>query len=170
MCVYGSYFCIYSANLCLLVWAFNPFTFKEIINMYALNAILLVVRFISKNFFFFLSSFVLFSCDLMSIFTVVFGLLFLFCVFTFCRYFVCVISLRFWYTSLHMHKIVLSCWSLTCQYSSFVLSSFLDLWFNIRFVYEWFPAFCLPLRWAFPFCTFSDSHCPPFIFCLKKFL
>ena len=32
--IYALCFCIYSASLCLLVGAFNPFTFKVIINMY----------------------------------------------------------------------------------------------------------------------------------------
>ena len=32
--IYGSCFCIHSASLCLLVRAFNPFTFKVIIDMY----------------------------------------------------------------------------------------------------------------------------------------
>ena len=41
--LYVSYFYIHSASLCLLVGAFNPFTFKVIINMYVLIAILLIV-------------------------------------------------------------------------------------------------------------------------------
>ena len=32
--IYGSCFCIYAASLCLLVGAFNPFTFKLIIDIY----------------------------------------------------------------------------------------------------------------------------------------
>ena len=34
--IYGSCFCIHSASLCLLVGAFNPFTFKVIIDIYVL--------------------------------------------------------------------------------------------------------------------------------------
>ena len=41
--IYGSCFCIYSASLCLLVGAFNPFTFKVIIDMYVLIAIFLIL-------------------------------------------------------------------------------------------------------------------------------
>ena len=41
--IYGSCFCIHPASLCLLVGAFNPFTFKVIIDMYVLIAILLIV-------------------------------------------------------------------------------------------------------------------------------
>ena len=41
--IYRSCFCIHSASLCRLVGAFNPFTFKVIIDMYALIAVLLIV-------------------------------------------------------------------------------------------------------------------------------
>ena len=37
--IYGSCFCIHSASLCLLVGAFNPFTFKVIIDIYVPIAI-----------------------------------------------------------------------------------------------------------------------------------
>ena len=39
----GSYFCIHSASLCLLVGAFNPFTFKVIIDKYDHIAISFIV-------------------------------------------------------------------------------------------------------------------------------
>ena len=41
--MYGSCFCIYLASLCLLVGAFNPFTFKVIIDIYVPIAIFLIV-------------------------------------------------------------------------------------------------------------------------------
>ena len=41
--MYGSCFCIYSASLCLLAGAFNPFMFKVIINMYVPMTIFLIV-------------------------------------------------------------------------------------------------------------------------------
>ena len=41
--IYGSCFCIHSASLCLLVGAFNPFTFKIIINIYIPVDIFLIV-------------------------------------------------------------------------------------------------------------------------------
>lgn len=41
--IYGSCFCVHSAWLCLLVGVFSPFTFKIIINMYVLIAILVTV-------------------------------------------------------------------------------------------------------------------------------
>ena len=41
--IYGSYFCIHPARLCLLVGAFNPFTFTVIIDIYVRIAIFLIV-------------------------------------------------------------------------------------------------------------------------------
>ena len=41
--IYGSCFCIHSASLCLLVGAFNPFTFKVVIDMYVPITIFLIV-------------------------------------------------------------------------------------------------------------------------------
>ena len=41
--IYGSCFCNHSASLCLLVGAFNPFTFKVIIHMYVPMSIFLIV-------------------------------------------------------------------------------------------------------------------------------
>ena len=41
--IYGSYFCIHSASLCLLVGTFNPFTFKVIIDIYVPIAIFSIV-------------------------------------------------------------------------------------------------------------------------------
>ena len=51
--IYGSYFWIHSASLCLLVGAFNPFTFKVIIDIYAPIAIFLIVwGWFCRSFFF----------------------------------------------------------------------------------------------------------------------
>ena len=58
--------------------AFNPFTFKVIIDMYVPIPILLIVWGLFLWVFFLPFSF---SCDLMTIFGVVFGLLFLVCVY-----------------------------------------------------------------------------------------
>ena len=41
--IWGSCFCIHSASLCLLIGAFNPFTFKVIIDEYDPIAIYFVV-------------------------------------------------------------------------------------------------------------------------------
>jgi len=41
--MYGSCFCICSASVCLLVRAFNPFTFKVIIDIYVPVVIFLIV-------------------------------------------------------------------------------------------------------------------------------
>jgi len=78
--MYGSCFCIHSANLCLLFGAFNPLTFMVIIAMYFPIAIFLIVLGLYRPFFFH-STFVLFSCGLMTIFRIEFGLLFLLCVY-----------------------------------------------------------------------------------------
>ena len=60
---------------CLLIEAFSPFTFKVIIDRYVLIAILFIVFGSLCNYFLFLSSFVLFPCDFMTIFSVIFGFL-----------------------------------------------------------------------------------------------
>ena len=75
----GSCFCIHSASLCLLVGEFNPFTFKVIIDMYVLIALLLIVLDLFLLIFsgplsLGLFSSLLFSCGLMTIFSVVFEL------------------------------------------------------------------------------------------------
>ena len=41
--IYRFYFCFHSANVCLWIGAFKPFTFKVIIDMSSLIAILLIV-------------------------------------------------------------------------------------------------------------------------------
>ena len=41
--VYGSCFCMHSASLCFLFGAFNPFTFKVIIDIHVSTAIFLIV-------------------------------------------------------------------------------------------------------------------------------
>ena len=79
--IYRPCFCIHSASLCLLVEEFyfligacNLFTFKVIINMYVLIAILFWICFYSS---FFLPFLFCFLCYLMTIFSVVCGFLFL---------------------------------------------------------------------------------------------
>ena len=41
--LYGSYFYVHSASPCILVGAFNPFSFKVIIGMYVPITIFLIV-------------------------------------------------------------------------------------------------------------------------------
>ena len=72
--MYGSCFCIHSASLCLLVGVFSPLTFKVIIDMYVLIAILLTA--LDLFLLLFLLAFV--SCGWMTIFSIVFELVFLF--------------------------------------------------------------------------------------------
>ena len=65
-------------------------TFKVIINMHVLTAIFLIaLDLFLKVFFIFPSSFVLCYCGLMTNFSVVFGFLFLWCVYTYYRFSVC---------------------------------------------------------------------------------
>ena len=87
--IYRCCFCIHSAILCLLVGAFNPFTFKVIIDMYVPIAIFLIFLVCSCRSFFFLYSLFLFSFGLMTIFSVLFGLCFLFCVCIYYSFWVC---------------------------------------------------------------------------------
>ena len=98
--LYGSCFCIHSATLCLLVGVFSPFTFKVIINMYILIAILLFWIWFYRSFF----PFVLFVyVHICYIFSVMFEFLFLLCMYIhyrFCLVFiwgcVCVLILSPW--------------------------------------------------------------------------
>ena len=73
-------FVYHLATLCLFVGAFNPFTFKVIINMYILVNCHFVncFGFVFAGLFSPLSSFVLFSCDLMTVLSVMFQFLFSF--------------------------------------------------------------------------------------------
>ena len=76
--IYGSCICVHSAGLCLLLGTFNPFTFNVIMDMYVLISIFLIVLECYFGYFFFLSSCVVFSHDLLTIFSTVFEMLFLF--------------------------------------------------------------------------------------------
>ena len=87
--IYRSCLCIHSASLCLLVGAFNLFTFKVIIHMYVPIAIFLIVLGFFYRSFFFPSSPILFSCGLMTIFSIMFWLLFLLCVCIYCSFGLC---------------------------------------------------------------------------------
>ena len=111
---------------------------KVIIDMYVFMDILLIDLDLVLLLFFFPSSLVLFSCGLMTISGVVFGLLFLcvcvcvcVCVCIYCRFLVCSYH-RFWYRNLsiylssiypssiyhlpiYMFRIVFSYWSLNCK-------------------------------------------------------
>ena len=67
--IYGSHFGIHSASLCILIGAFSPFTFKIIIDLHFLIAILLAVLDLFCCSFFF-PSLILSSCGF-TIFNVV---------------------------------------------------------------------------------------------------
>ena len=68
---------VYIQPVRLLVGAFSPFTFKVITDMYVLIPILLI----ALDLFLLVFFHHFFSCDLMTIFSVVFGLIFLMCVY-----------------------------------------------------------------------------------------
>ena len=104
--------------VCLLVGTFSPLTFKVISDMYVLIAILLIALNLFLLLFFFPSFLVLSSSGLMTIFSVVFELIFL-----------CVSIVDFWFSvilkfcckCLYVYEIVLSYCSLNCTLISSVL-------------------------------------------------
>ena len=125
------------------------------------------------------SSLVLFSSNLMTVFSIVFGLLFPICVCNYCRFFVCgchevliygvCVCLCISYTFTPTHKIVLSCWSLNCKYISRIPHSYSLLMiacFGILFMCGWFPTFtiCLLFLVSLPFCNFLVSSCGLFFY------
>ena len=84
-----------------------------------------------------------------------------------------VVTMKFQYSSLHVSKTILSCWSLNFKYISNILHLYPLLTiaeFDIIFVCKWFPAFtaCLLLPVSFPIPYFLVSSCR--LFCLEKFL
>ena len=86
--IYGSCFWMHSASLFLLVGVFNPFTFNVVVNKYVLIVIYLnwghVLAVLSL--FSSLPLFVLFSWYLLTVFSTMFGLVFLFYVCDHCSY------------------------------------------------------------------------------------
>ena len=110
-----------NSSLCLLVGAFSPLTFKVIIDMYVVIAILLTVLDLFLLLFF--SSLLLLFSHLL-----VWWLSLVLC-FSWFFYFVCVsivdfwlaITLKFWHKNLHIYEIVLSCWCVNCKCISSVL-------------------------------------------------
>ena len=92
------------------------------------------------------------------------------CVFIYCRFLVSRYQ-RFWYRSLYIYNIVLSCWSLNWKYISSIrflcICTHLFSWllvFDILFVCGWSPTFTifLPLLMCLILCIFLASACGPF--------
>ena len=107
--IYRSCFCIHSASLCLLVWAFSPLTFKVIIDMYVHIAILLIVLDLFLLLFF-PSRLLLFSPLVVWWLSLVLYLRWFFlCVCVSFADFWFAFILKFWYKSLYIHEIALSC-------------------------------------------------------------
>ena len=104
------------ASLCLLVGAFNPFTFKVIINIYILIAILLFWICFCGSFFFLFCSLVTWWLSVVLCLDSSF-----FFVYVSIIDFQFGITMRFWYRSLYISKIVLSFWSLNFKCISSIL-------------------------------------------------
>ena len=156
--IYGSCFCIHSATLCLLFGAFSLFTCKVIIDMYVPTAILLsVLGFFGRGLFPLFS--VLFSCDLMTIFNVKFGLLFVCVCVYLLDFFVCVYY-EVLYRNLYLYIILkdflflnFKCiWDSLHLYSALLKTTVLILYFTSNSLaypltpycrYKWFYYFCL---------------------------
>ena len=77
--IYESCFCIHLATLCLLIGALSPFTFKVMTVRYVFIGILLIVFWVIFVVLF--SFFCSLPCDLMTIFSVMFGFLSFVCVY-----------------------------------------------------------------------------------------
>ena len=113
--------------------------------------------------FFFPSFLVLSSSGLMTTFSVVFELLFLICVSIVDFWFA--VTLKFWYKSLYIYEIVLSCWSLNCKFISSVLHSYPPLLMISDFggiiVHGWFRIFTvyIPLLVSLVICGIFVSGC-----------
>ena len=135
------WFCIYSACLFSFFFfgAFNPFTFKVIIDIYVLTVIFLIVfDLVTLDFFlpflfwpsFLFSSLLLWPND--SLWCCIW-IAFSFSFFHVCFYlsFLVIHSHEVWYSIFHICKIILSYWSssfqMHFQYPAFVLSQMLDL-------------------------------------------
>ena len=175
----GSYFCIHSASPCLLVGAFNPFTFNVIMDKCVVIAIFLVIldcyfgSFILPLLF---SSLVIcwLSLVLCLDWFFMFGLFFLFYVLSII-FFWFGVPIGFLYNHLYVYRIVFGFWSLNfkCIFSVLSLSSpfscllvltaYLSMGDFLLLYY-----LCL-YKWPFPFVIFLFLIMA-FLFCLEKFL
>ena len=118
------------------------------------------------------------SLEVFTIFGVVFGLLFLICMCI--LYFWFAVTIKFWYRSPHIYKIVLSCWSLNCRYTVSCICTPLFSQFLVLVAYLCMDGF-LPLLyvclywWALSFVVFlflvaASSFVPreiPLVFVVK---
>ena len=115
--------------------------------------------------FFFPSSFALFSYDLMTNFSVVFGFSFFFVHISIV--YIWFVVMRFWYHSVYIFKIILSCWSFHFKCISYILHLYSSHsgWF--WYICVWMISY---LCWLFAFTGellftlfFSIFFCFPFI-------
>ena len=138
----GSYFCIHSASLCPLVWAFNQFTLNVNMDKYVLTAIFLIVldRYFRSFFLPFLSCCLLFwFADHL--------LCYIWIIFTFMCYNFWFVVPIFWYTIyICAELLMVACLMISNAFSVFCICPLLMLaCFDIIFVNGWFPTFMLSL-------------------------
>ena len=98
----------------------------------------------------------MFSCDLMTTFTIGFVFLFMFCVCILA--FWCVVTMRFLYSHLYtrlLFKLLVFSFQMHFQSPTFVFSSSHTCWFCYC-ICVWFPTYivCLPLLVSFSICNF----------------
>ena len=137
--IYWTCFCIYSGSLCILVAPFNPFAFSIIMGKYVLLVIFLIFLDCYFGYFYFPSSFAVFSHDLLTIFNVMFGLLFLYvCVHH--SFFIC----GSWYFEINIYMCaqfflaalsISDAFSVLCICPLLMLASFDIIFFNGWFFY-----------------------------------
>ena len=136
--MYGCCICICSASLCLLIGAFKTFAFKVIINIYVLVAIFFTVLAMFLLDFFF---------SLLTIFSVVFGLLFLFYVCINC--FPICGSHEVWYSTIYIYVY-------THTYVSIYLSIYLSIYIYI-YIYNCFKLLVFQFQMNFQYFAFILS-------------
>ena len=155
--IYRLFFLIHSANLYLLVGIYNPFIFNVIEGNHVLTDTYLIFLDCYFGSFFFPSSLYCLLCDLLTIFSVTFGLLFLFGVlFDLWLPLHFVIVIRMWAELFLLADLLSNAFSVFYIWLLLMLSSF-----DIIFVNGWFPAFklSLPLPVSFFIFNIIFSNC-----------
>ena len=142
----------------LLLEPFCLFTLKVIIDRYILVVIVLIVSRLFCSFFKFLSSFALFTCELMTIFIVMFGLLSLYLFISIIDFWL-MVTMSFVFSSLCIYMIMLCC-HLTFEW----LLAFLLFPPCLLVLISCFTSFCLVYNWA-TYCVYRWFY----YFCLLTF-
>ena len=113
--------------LCLLIEAFNSFTFKVIIDRYTFIAILLIV--LGLFLYLFFVPFFCSLCDLMTIFSVIFRFLSLVCVYIYYR-FLGFGAMRFIYSNIYRLYIVIY------KLHTYILYTYIAIYIYIVCIYD----------------------------------